>query len=211
MRSINVMVQYEPPMLMLPLLLAQTLSSPAVDQSTTAATRAQAWIAAAYPTVRTGDVGFRIATDGQRLHVEVLDEVARQLPGRREVVPALTVDLRYASDGALEEATARGPFVQSVALDALKKAVTAHPEWTDAQIDTAITNAGGQFGPTAAAKLATASPASALLRDASVTTSTFDARDARGPVWTSEVTSGTRTFQFAFEPISGRLVSITVK
>jgi hypothetical protein len=198
-------------MLMLLLLLAQTLSSPTVDQRATAATRAQAWIAAAYPTVRTGDVGFRIASDGQRLHVEVLDEPARQVPGRRDVVPALTVDLRYASDGALEEATARGPFVQSVALDALKKAVTAHPEWTDAQIDTAITNAGGQFGPTAAAKLATASPASALLRDASVTTSTFDARDARGPVWTTELTSGGRSYQFTFEPIGGKLIAIRAK
>jgi hypothetical protein len=198
-------------MLMLLLLLAQTLSSPTVDQRATAATRAQAWIAAAYPTVRTGDVGFRIASDGQRLHVEVLDEPARQVPGRRDVVPALTVDVRYAADGSLEEAAAHGPLVQSAALDALKKAVAGHPEWTDAQIATAITNAGGQFGPTAAAKLATVSPASALLRNATVTTSTFDARDARGPVWTSEVTSGTRTFQFAFEPISGRLVSITVK
>src|SRR5690349_6449174 len=153
-------------MLMLLLLLAQTLSSPAVDQNAAVATRAQAWIAAAYPTVRTGDVGFRIATDGQRLHVEVLDEAARQVPGRRDVVPALTVDVRYGADGALEEAAAHGPLVQSAALDALKKAVAGHPEWTDAQIATAIANAGGQFGPTAAAKLATVSAsASVLLRD----------------------------------------------
>jgi hypothetical protein len=101
-------------MLMLLLLLAQTLSSPA-DQTATAATRAQAWIAAAYPTVRTGDLGFRIASDGQRLHVEVLDEAARQVPGRRDVVPALTVDVRYGADGALEEAAAHGPLVQSAA------------------------------------------------------------------------------------------------
>jgi hypothetical protein len=198
-------------MLMLLLLLAQTLSSPTVDQRATAATRAQAWIAAAYPTVRTGDVGFRIASDGQRLHVEVLDEPARQVPGRRDVVPALTIDLRYAADGSLEEAAAHGPLVQSAALDALKKAVAAHPEWTDAQIGTAITNAGGQFGPTAAAKLATVSPASALLRNATVTTSTFDARDARGPVWTTELTSGGRSYQFTFEPIGGKLIAIRAK
>jgi hypothetical protein len=198
-------------MLMLLLLLAQTLSSPTVDQRATAATRAQAWIAAAYPTVRTGDVGFRIASDGQRLHVEVLDEPARQVPGRRDVVPALTVDVRYAADGSLEEAAAHGPLVQSAALDALKKAVAAHPEWTDAQIGTAITNAGGQFGPTAAAKLATVSPASALLRNATVTTSTFDARDARGPVWTTELTSGGRSYQFTFEPIGGKLIAIRAK
>jgi hypothetical protein len=198
-------------MLMLLLLLAQTLSSPTVDQRATAATRAQAWIAAAYPTVRTGDVGFRIASDGQRLHVEVLDEPARQVPGRRDVVPALTIDLRYAADRSLEEAAAHGPLVQSAALDALKKAVAGHPEWTDAQIATAITNAGGQFGPTAAAKLATVSPASALLRNATVTTSTFDARDARGPVWTTELTSGGRSYQFTFEPIGGQLIAITAK
>jgi hypothetical protein len=161
--------------------------------------------------VRTGDVGFRIASDGQRLHVEVLDEPARQVPGRRDVVPALTVDVRYAADGSLEEAAAHGPLVQSAALDALKKAVAAHPEWTDAQIGTAITNAGGQFGPTAAAKLATVSPASALLRNATVTTSTFDARDARGPVWTTELTSGGRSYQFTFEPIGGKLIAIRAK
>jgi hypothetical protein len=197
-------------MLMLLLLLAQTLSSPTVDQRATAATRAQAWIAAAYPTVRTGDVGFRIASDGQRLHVEVLDEPARQVPGRRDVVPALTIDLRYAADRSLEEAAAHGPLVQSAALDALKKAVTAHPEWTDAQIATAITNAGGQFGPTAAARIAALMPsASTLLRtEVSVASPAFNARDNRGPLWTTDVTSDGRTFRFAFEPIGGQLISI---
>jgi hypothetical protein len=102
--------------------------------------------------------------------------------------------------------------VQSAALDALKKAVAGHPEWTDAQIATAITNAGGQFGPAAAAKLAPVSTsASALLREAIVTTSTFDARDARGPVWTTELTSGGRSYQFTFEPIGGKLIAIRAK
>lgn len=198
---------------LLALILAQTPASPSTDARAINATRAAAWLAAAYPALRRGDVTIRIAGDGERLHLEVLDEPAAQPPGPRASIAALTVDLRYAADGRVEKATADGPLVQSAALDALKKAIAAHPDWTDAQIATAIANAGGQFGPTAAAKIETAIPlASALLRaDATVTSSTFNARDARGPVWTTDVTSGTRTYQFTFEPIGGQLIAVAAK
>jgi hypothetical protein len=49
------------------------------------------------------------------------------------------------------------------------------------------------------------------LRDAIVTSSTFSARDSRGPIWTTDVTSDGGTYQFAFEPIGGQLIAIAAK
>lgn len=202
--------------ILLALFFAQAPTPLAVDSvpseaSSDAMSRAQAWLLATYPALQRGDVVIRMYGDAETLRAEVAQEPAAQLPGRRSAPPpVLVVDLHAAKDGRVEAMTARGGLVQSAALDTLKAQILGQPSWTDDEIATAITSAGGKFGPAALSRVLSNMPSLATMMrtDAVVTQSTFIGRDPRGPVWVIDVASATRTYRVTVEPITGQLIGI---
>jgi hypothetical protein len=183
--------------------------------SSDVANRAQAWLLATYPALRRGDLAIQIYGDAETMRLEVTEEPSARAPGpRAPSAPVLVVDLHATKDGRVEYVTARGPLVQSAALESLKVQVAAHPEWTDADVDAAIAAAGGQYGPTNSATLLARTPSASTVlhtQNASVTASTFVRTDPRGPVWMLDVTTPTRSYRTVFEPVSGQLIGITPK
>jgi hypothetical protein len=183
--------------------------------SSDVANRAQAWLLATYPALRRGDLAIQIYGDAETMRLEVTDEPSARAPGpRAPSAPVLVVDLHATKDGRVEYVTATGPLVQSAALASLKAQVAMHPAWTNEEVDAAIAAAGGQYGSTAgAAVLAQTPPASALLDAATtmVSASAFARTDPRGPVWTVDVSTPTRTYQVVFEPVGGQLIGVKPK
>ena len=200
---------------LLVVLLAQvtTSSTPSNSVSVEPTAHVQAWLLATYPPLRHGDLAIRVAGDGERLRVDVIEESARQsLGSRASSVAGLVVDLHVATDGRVDELTARGALVQSPALDVLKKEVTDHPAWTQDDIANAIMARGGQFGPTAGARLLSSIPSEAVpCPDASVTESAFMTRHPRGPVWTVDFACTKGAYRLMFEPIGGQMIGIAAK
>ena len=182
--------------------------------SSEAVNSAQAWLLATYPALRRGNLAVRVYGDAETMRLEVVDEPAAQPPGPRAASPpALVVDLHATKDGRVEFAAARGPLVRSAALDSLKAQVAAHPEWTDPDVDAAIATQGGQYGPSARSAVLAQSPSAGLVlhTNATVIGSAFVRNNPRGPIWIVDVAGATRSYQLAFESVSGQLIGVTPK
>jgi hypothetical protein len=174
---------------------------------------AEAWLLATYPSLRRGDVTVHVFGDKGAVRLHVIRETAAQAPGSRSISPpVLVVDVVTTPDGRVETVAARGPLVQSAALDDLKALVTAHPEWTESDISSAIAAAGGTYGPDAdLSSVAAQSVLSDVLRsDGTVAEKRF-AVTPIGPVWLVDVATARRTYQLAFEPMRGQLIGIAPK
>ena len=197
--------------LLLAFLIAQSQDAVAVSSSE-AVNRAQAWLLAAYPALRRGNLAVHVYGDAETMRLEIVDEPSAQAPGPRAASPpALVVDLHATKDGRVEFVTARGPLVYSAESDNLKAQVAAHPGWMDGDIDAAIASVGGHYGP-ASSPAASAAVVSGVLRTAATATSSaFVRSDPRGPAWIVEVAGPTRSYQLAFEPLDGQLIGVTPK
>jgi hypothetical protein len=179
------------------------------------AARAQTWLTAVYPALKRGDVAVAVDGDAVTTRVVVMARSARRVPGAAVgETPMVTADLhRSAVTGRVERMEAWGPLVQTAARQALQQQIAAHPEWNLTEIATAITAAGGQYGPgTRAALLARLPRLRALLDgDATLVEARFVRNDERGPLWIVEVASPTRGYLIAVEPLGGQVVGLAVR
>ena len=182
---------------------------PAVDDVAVGGHR---WLLDVYPSLRRSDVGIRVYGTGEVQRLAIAEEPTALTPGASARTPLGTVDLYFNRAGHLEGMQASGRLVRGGANAALQTQVDAHPEWTTAQIDAAIVAAGGLYPSTARAALLAQTPALAkvLRRDGTLVTSALT-KTADGPLWLVEVSTATRSYRLAFEPLSGQLVRVSAK
>lgn len=190
----------------------QPATAPAPPSADAVELRAHAWLLAAYPSLRRGDLGIRVYGSGDVQRLEIVEEPTAAAPGTATRTPFGTIDLLFNRAGYLEGMRAEGRFVRSAANATVKAQVDAHPAWTLTDVDSAIKAAGGQYPSTAKAALVAQAPAlvKILRRDATLVGSAL-VKTADGPLWVVEVATATRSYRLAFEPLSGQLVRVAAK
>lgn len=196
---------------------------------------AKAAIIGLYPELKGKDLHVGI-TDGGPLEMPgqltnftvVIQQPSHQkLSGGQCPTPVLSVDVTFAvtsTDHQLFLFGAGGPVVNEDRIKRITDEVDSHPEWSDADVLSALSKAGARFGPSAKKELLDQVPIkglSVLMGDIDVESAEFKIRDASqmrehlpsaSLVWVVKVSTRNNNrklaYQVMLEPFDGKVTWI---
>jgi hypothetical protein len=196
---------------------------------------AKAAIIGLYPELKGKDLHVSIAdgglleTPGPLSEFTMLVQHASHevLPAGQCQIPALSVTFTFAvtnTDHQLFLFGAGGAVVNEDKIKRITDEVDSHPEWSDANVLSAMSKAGARFGPSAKKELLDQLPIkglSVLIGDIDVESAEFKIRDASqmrehlpsaSLIWVLKVSARSNdrrvTYQIMLEPFEGKIVFI---